>query len=27
VLERLPAPHVVPELRRAIAAKLDRRAA
>ncbi len=25
VLERLPAPHVVPELRRAIAAKLDRR--
>jgi Fe-S cluster assembly protein SufD len=27
VLERLPAPHVVPELRRAIAAKLDRSAA
>jgi Fe-S cluster assembly protein SufD len=27
VLERLPAPHVVPELRRAIAAKLDRRTA
>jgi Fe-S cluster assembly protein SufD len=27
VLERLPAPHVVPDLRRAIAAKLDRRQA